>query len=442
MRTVDGGKESTMERKATKDEAAPKSRAERETELRKMLDGGGCVLVGEKWFGPEATEEERRRYAQALDRRQRRNARRRARRMAHASLKVLERRLEALPAWAQTRLTGRTATVETVGGVRRRVDYSTAYGQGRDPFEYPFPGGRTPLELAVDGGIAAWTFVRRAHRLLAGPRRGGGGTADGRRSGRLWCERRKLCARSTLANRPTATDVRVAWAFARESHEGMLRLGGLLHDLECHLANGLEVIHVGRRPKIVGRAGGVRGWIRQNCPELSGKYKTLMRYKALALRLRQAAEIADPVPTSAALEGGADAGKLLARSAKIQPRAGGGRVERFAWERGRWSVDANGRPFRTNGNYSSASLTVSLALAAAEGHAATKADKADADALGRLRTLLGNARETVRGILAAAAEADDRRGRRTATLQALQEQVDRALIVRERWWEDAMVALR
>ena len=95
-----------MERKATKDEAAPKSRAERETELRKMLDGGGCVLVGDKWFGPEATEEERRRYAQALDRRQRRNARRRARRMAHASLKVLERRLEALPAWAQTRLTG------------------------------------------------------------------------------------------------------------------------------------------------------------------------------------------------------------------------------------------------------------------------------------------------------------------------------------------------
>ena len=58
-----------MERKATKDEAAPKSRAERETELRKMLDGGGCVLVGEKWFGPEATEEERRRYAQELDRR-------------------------------------------------------------------------------------------------------------------------------------------------------------------------------------------------------------------------------------------------------------------------------------------------------------------------------------------------------------------------------------
>ena len=435
-----------MERRETRGGTAAGSQAEREAELRRVLEGDGHVLVGDRWFGPGSTEEERLAYALALARRRGRNARRRARRMARESLKVLERRLESLPARVQTRLTGRTATVETVGGVRRRVDYSTAYGQGRDPFEYPFPGGRTPLELAVDGGIAAWTFVRRAHRLLAGPRRGGGGTADGRRSGRLWCERRKLCARSTLAPRPTATDVRVAWAFARESHEGMLRLGGLLHDLECHLANGLEVIHVGRRPKIVGRAGGVRGWIRQNCPELSGKYKTLMRYKALALRLRQAAEIADPVPTSAALEGGADAGKLLARSAKIQPRAGGGRVERFAWECGRWSVDANGRPFRTNGNYSSASLTVSLALAAAEGHAATKADKADADALGRLRTLLGNARETVRGILAAAAEADAvfraRRGGRAATLRALWGEVDRVLAARARWWEGAARALR
>ena len=435
-----------MERRETRGGTAAGSQAEREAELRRVLEGDGRVLVGDRWFGPESTEEERLAYALALARRRARNARRRARRMARESLAALERRLESLPARVQTRLTGRTATVETVGGVRRRVDYSTAYGQGRDPFEYPFPGGRTPLELAVDGGMAAWTFVRRAHRLLAGPRRGGGGTADGRRSGRLWCERRKLCARSTLAPRPTATDVRVAWAFARESHEGMLRLGGLLHDLECHLANGLEVIHVGRRPKIVGRAGGVRGWIRQNCPELSGKYKTLMRYKALALRLRQAAEIADPVPTSAALEGGADAGKLLARSAKIQPRAGGGRVERFAWERGRWSVDANGRPFRTNGNYSSASLTVSLALAAAEGHAATKADKADADALGRLRTLLGNARETVRGILAAAAEADAvfraRRGGRAATLRALWGEVDRVLAARARWWEGAARALR
>ena len=412
---------------------------DRENELRRILDGGKCVLVGDRWFGSESSLEERERYLAALNRRKDRNRRRRERRMALATFEAFERSFVGRSAWAQSRLTGRTAVVETVNGQKRQVSSQKTYGLRNDPFAYPFPGGRTPLELIVDGAITTWGFVRRGRQLLAQRRRN---VEAGTRCSRLRNERRKLCARSTLATHPTATDIRVAWAFARESHANMLHLGGMLHDLECFLQNELQVMWIKRRPKIVGRSAGIRGWIRENCPELIGKYKTLMRYKALALRLRQAAEIADPVPTSAALEGGADAGKLLARSAKIQPRAGGGRVERFAWERGRWSVDANGRPFRTNGNYSSASLTVSLALAAAEGHAATKADKADADALGRLRTLLGNARETVRGILAAAAEDDDRRGRRTATLQALQEQVDRALIVRERWWEDAMVALR
>ena len=54
---------------------------------------------------------------------------------------------------------------------------------------------------------------------------------------------------------------------------------------------------------VVGRNGGIRGWIRENLPELSPKYKTLMRYKALAIRLRQATDTRDPTPTSALLEG-------------------------------------------------------------------------------------------------------------------------------------------
>jgi len=41
--------------------------------------------------------------------------------------------------------------------------------------------------------------------------------------------------------------------------------------------------------------------IRENIPELAPKYKTLMRYKALAVRLRQATETKDPTPTSALL---------------------------------------------------------------------------------------------------------------------------------------------
>ena len=54
--------------------------------------------------------------------------------------------------------------------------------------------------------------------------------------------------------------------------------------------------------KVVGRNGGIRGWIKEVLPELAPKYKTLMRYKALAVRLRQATETKDPKPTAALLD--------------------------------------------------------------------------------------------------------------------------------------------
>ena len=54
---------------------------------------------------------------------------------------------------------------------------------------------------------------------------------------------------------------------------------------------------------IVGRNGGIKAWIAANLPQLSGKYKTIMRFKALAKRLRQATEIPDPIPTSAVFDG-------------------------------------------------------------------------------------------------------------------------------------------
>ena len=82
------------------------------------------------------------------------------------------------------------------------------------------------------------------------------------------------------------------------SPEAKVRLGGLLEDLECHVDNGLRF---GPDGEILGRNGGVRGWLREHAPELSGRYKTLMRYKSLARRLRQAAGIADPVPADALL---------------------------------------------------------------------------------------------------------------------------------------------
>ena len=106
--------------------------------------------------------------------------------------------------------------------------------------------------------------------------------------------------RTTLNPRPTPEALRAAFAARGASPEAKVRLGGLLEDLECHVDNCLRF---GPDGEILGRNGGVKAWLREHAPELLGRYKTLMRYKALARRLRQAAGIADPVPASAVFDG-------------------------------------------------------------------------------------------------------------------------------------------
>ena len=117
---------------------------------------------------------------------------------------------------------------------------------------------------------------------------------------RMAAERRKVNRRYTTAPAPTPEALLAAWEARKESREAMIRLGGMLQDLECYVDNCLKIDESGA---VVGRNGGIRGWIRENLPELSPKYKTLMRYKALAIRLRQATDTRDPTPTSALLEG-------------------------------------------------------------------------------------------------------------------------------------------
>jgi hypothetical protein len=67
-----------------------------------------------------------------------------------------------------------------------------------------------------------------------------------------------------------------------------------MQDLECYVDNCLKIDETG---KVVGRNGGIRGWLKENLPDLFPKYKTLMRYKAMAIKLRQATGTKDPVPT-------------------------------------------------------------------------------------------------------------------------------------------------
>lgn len=116
---------------------------------------------------------------------------------------------------------------------------------------------------------------------------------------RLAEERRKISRRTTTAAMPTPEALLAAWNARKTSREAMIRLGGLLQDLECYVDNRLRF---DERGEVVGRNGGIRGWLRECLPELSPKYKTLMRYKALAVRLRQATDTKDPKPTAALLE--------------------------------------------------------------------------------------------------------------------------------------------
>ena len=52
---------------------------------------------------------------------------------------------------------------------------------------------------------------------------------------------------------------------------------------------------------IVGRRGGVKAWLQENIPALYVRYTTVMRYKAMAKKLRQVVGLADPVPAEAVL---------------------------------------------------------------------------------------------------------------------------------------------
>ena len=108
-------------------------------------------------------------------------------------------------------------------------------------------------------------------------------------------ERRKIRRRSTTAPMPTPEDVLKAWNERKSSRAAMILLGGMLHDLECYVDNCLKFDDAGN---VIGRNGGIRGWLDDNLPELLPKYKTLMRYKALAIRLRQATVNKDPKPKS------------------------------------------------------------------------------------------------------------------------------------------------
>ena len=119
----------------------------------------------------------------------------------------------------------------------------------------------------------------------------------------LAAERRKVRLRMTSNPCPTREDVLDAWVHAKDSREAMLRFGGMMEDLECYVDNSLRY---GRNGEVVGRAPGVKGWLQMNIPALYSKYKTVMRYKAAAKKMRQVVGLRDPMPVSTILAGAAE----------------------------------------------------------------------------------------------------------------------------------------
>ena len=143
---------------------------------------------------------------------------------------------------------------------------------------------------------------------------------DNARRRLLAAERRKVRRRTTTNPCPTPEQFREAFARVTESAEAKVLFGGMVHDLACHVDSCLRYDGSGN---IVGRNGGIRAWIAENVPELSCRYKTIMRHKALAMRVRQMAALEDPQPTSVLLDGpDGEAGNPLDMSSKGRCGAG------------------------------------------------------------------------------------------------------------------------
>lgn len=142
-------------------------------------------------------------------------------------------------------------------------------------------------------------FIRRAiDRHLARLRRPTYYEVERQRRHELAEERRRVRRRRTISPMPGMDEIRAALARAPGSPADMIRLGSLLEDLECYVDNS---IYFNEKGKVAGRRGGIRRHLQEYAPDLYARYKTLMRYKALARKFRQAVGESDPVPASALL---------------------------------------------------------------------------------------------------------------------------------------------
>ena len=155
------------------------------------------------------------------------------------------------------------------------------------------------LTLAMGASAVVWLLVRAVDAHVRHLRRPTYYEAERERRLALAEERRRIRKRRTTNPCPTPEMLRASFAQARASVANMIRFGSMLEDLECYVDN--SVVWSATDGRIVGRKGGIRQWLRENAPDLYERYKTVMKYKALAKRFRQAVGASDPVPAATVL---------------------------------------------------------------------------------------------------------------------------------------------
>ena len=189
--------------------------------------------------------------------------------------------------------------------------------------------GTFMMAVAPFSAVAALWFVPRLIAIaLRKARRPGYYEQEKARRQALAHERRSTRRRTTLNPIPKPEALLAQFGRIRRNPHEMLVFGSMLEDLEAYVDNSLV-----RDPDgtIVGRNGGIKQWLRENCAELGKRYHTVMRYKALAKRFKQAIDLEDPVPVAYAIAAaeapievvaGNPEGGRTTEATEMQPRCG------------------------------------------------------------------------------------------------------------------------
>ena len=154
------------------------------------------------------------------------------------------------------------------------------------------------LELLIGGSaLAVWLIRRIVDRHIQRLRRPTYYETERARRIGMAEERRRIRKRHTTNAMPSIEELVEAFRRAKDSTENMIRFGSLVEDLECYVDNTPYF----KDGQLVGRRGGIRRYLEREIPELYARYKTVMKYKALSKKFRQATGVADPVPAASLL---------------------------------------------------------------------------------------------------------------------------------------------